>query len=260
MMRSFQLAALGVACLLLPVAAETSFHNSQDQSFVSLVQQGAHHHKHHKHHKHHLRHHHEEVSQQEMQAPAADAAPAASAAPATYASIKATVIDVSKQIAESSVKWEEANKRCCEQRSLADGALETLDEGIAQANGGASSATGEILKANKLIAANENKIPQEKDSMASLREGCKNDKVSMDKDLAITFTNLDGLDAMPMTDCDSGAALLLQCEDPNGESFLMLDHHTMRKTAAEWQAPAVQRLLKDFSSSNTSKARPVVFM
>jgi len=262
-MRSVNLAMLSVASLLLPaplLAAESSLHISQNtkglhSNFLSLVQGGAHHHK--KGHHRHLRRHHKEVSHQEV---ATEEDASAAAAPTGYAAVSETVKDMSKAVAESQLKWETANVQCCAEHTSLGEALEALDEAIAQANGQASSAQGEILKANKKIAENENKIPDEKDALHSLHESCRNSKESMDKDLELTFGNLDGMDNMEMTSC-AGKSALLQCEHPNGDSFLMLKHHTMRRSAAQWKSPAVQRLLGELSKdAEKDVARPVVFL
>jgi hypothetical protein len=239
---------------------ESSLHILQNMpglhpDVLSFVQESLSSHHHHKRHGHHHRLRHREVQQVEEGA-------TTTAAPATgktgYAAVATAVQDVSTQLAQSQQKWDVENARCCKQRAAAEEALEALDEGIALANGQASTAQAAILKANKKIAENENKIPEEKDSMRTLREQCKSDKISIDKDLAITFENLDGLDNMEMTSCD-GKAALLQCEHPSsGESFLMLDHHTMKKSASQWQHHAVQTFLKALSTpTQNSEERPV---
>jgi len=221
---------------------------------VSFIQEslGSHHHRHH--HKrggHHLRHQTQQVHR------AADRT-----VPAAYAGVKQAVKGVSTSIQDASKKWEVENARCCAEYASSKEMLETLDEGIALANGQASAAQGEILKANKKIAEDENNIPGEKDSLHLLHEQCGNDKMSMEKDLEITFDNLGSLDNMEMTSCDAPKSALLQCEHPkSGESFLMLRHHTMRQSADQWKHPSVQRFLTELlSSSEQLDERPTVFL
>lgn len=234
MMCAAQLAMLSMACLLLPV-----------EILSMAVQEEAahrHHHSHHKRLRRHLRHrdHSQQIS---------GAAP-----PSGYAAVKLAVQGVSKGLKEATDKWELENVRCCTELETATGILEGLEAALASANAQASTSQGEIMKANKKITESENQILEAKDSLRLMEEQCKSDRKSMDKDLVLTMENLDGMDNMEMTDC-SGAAALLQCQHPHsGESFLMLSHHTMKKSASQWQAPAVQRFLKDLSNSSEKPA------
>jgi len=292
-MRATKLAALSVVSLLLPVpllsaavneeaalrleamtraetaavqnmTVETSLHILQnikslhpdDISFIQETLSSQHRHHHHKRFGHHLRHHsHKEVKKAVQISGAISAG-----VPSGYAEVKKAVAEVSKSIKEANSKWELENNRCCEEHSGSTNTLEGLAEDIAQANSQASTSQGEILKANKKISENENKIPAEEDSMRSIKQQCAMDKQSLEKDLTITNENLVGMDNMEMTNCDKKAALL-QCEGPGGESFLMLHHHTTRTSARQWQTPAGQRFLKDLSSSSEKHVeRPTVFL
>lgn len=253
-----RLAALSVAYVLLPVPLMASMVNEE-------VAHGHHHHKHHKHHKlhkaHHSHHRHH-VEQQVTDVTSLSVAHKADAAPsAAYEAVQKEVQNLATQIEKTNEKWELENERCCQERQGSESTMEALDEEIAQANGDSGRATKEILKANKKITENENKIPEEKEAMRTLKQQCGADKISFEKDLEISLSNLEGLDSMAMSDCDA-AASLLQCEHPtSGESFLMLRHDTVQKSAAQWQNAAVQRLLKPLAtSSQASGGRPVVFM
>jgi len=222
-----------------------------DLSLIQATLESHHHRKHHNHHKrkHHLRHHREHSEQNVGDTRSG------------YAAVAATVQSISSEIAATQEKLDVENGGCSAKRGELEAELNEIDEGIATANVEAAKAQAQILKANKLIAQNERKIPEGKESLKTIREECESQKANYERDLALTQKDMNSLDNMAMSNCQGGV-VLLQCEHPSGESFLMLSHHTTRRsTASQWQTPAVQRFLKDLSSlSKRAENRPVVFM
>lgn len=240
-------------------------------NLLSLLQESLSPHRHSKHHKHqqsNLRHRHKRSERKhseqvafQQQSGLQRSSQTSFAVPAGYSAVASAVQQTSKQIEATLQKWELANAKCCMDRAALESALEQLDEELAIANGQSSKAQAEMLKAGKMITENENKIPDEKDNLKAIRQQCQSDKINIERDMEISRKDLKNMDEMKLDDC-SGSAALLQCESPDGESFLMLSHHTLQNSSvSHWRNSGIQRLLKHFQSSGEPvDKRPALFM